>query len=247
MVRGSYFIEEDFMRRLCRLVTGAGLLVTLALGCGSSGEDGLVLRFVGFDASGISQDDTVTATSAVVCVNNPNLPPLLTRDLTPTLINAIFINEEAADIHLNSYKVHFNDPSSGVADVTASITSNPNLPGGRCSSGNKTCAVDADCLTSGGSSGSGTESATCDHSESTVEGIVLVDETAKAHVNPEIYGQTTTLSVTFVGEDDANRTFEVTAGYAVVFSDALRCGSGEPTPGVTPAATATATATPVQL
>ena len=66
------------MRRLCRLATGAGLVAMLALGCGSSAEDAAVMRFVGFDASDISQPDTVTATSAEVCVNNPNLSGDLT-------------------------------------------------------------------------------------------------------------------------------------------------------------------------
>ncbi len=236
------------MRRLCRLVTGVSLLATLALGCGSSQEDGIVMRFITFAPSDSTQNDTVTATSAEVCVNNPNLPINLRATLTPTSVNAIFVNEEQANIHLLSYTVHFNDPSIGLADVTASISGNPTLIGGMCSTGLISCAVDADCLTVGGTTGSGTGGGeTCDHAETTVDGIVLVDVSAKSHVNPKLFGQATSLTVTFVGADDANRTFEVNAGYAIVFSDDVRCGRAtNPTAVTTPAATATAlpTATP---
>ena len=81
------------MRRLCRLATGSALLATLALGCGSSAEDSAVLRFISFDGNGIVQQDAVTGTSAVVCVSDFAGP------VTPTTVNANFVNEEAADIH----------------------------------------------------------------------------------------------------------------------------------------------------
>ena len=223
------------MRRLCRLVTGIALLTTLALGCGSSAEDSAVLRFISFDNTGIVQQDAVTPTSAVVCVNN------LAGPVTPTSINAIFLNEESADIQLLSYTVHFNDPSSGLADVTASVSGNPDLVGGECSTGFTRCAVDADCLASGGGSTSGGTTANCVHTETTVNGIILVDFAAKQHVNPAIYGQTTSLTVTFNGVDDAHNSLQVAAGYAVVFSNRIDCGSA--VGGQTPVATATATAT----
>jgi len=234
------------------LVTGAGLVVTLALGCGSSAEDETVMRFVGFDGENITQTDTVTATSAEVCVNNPNISGDLTQ-LPPTLINAIFVNEEKANIHLQSYSVHFDDSSSGVADVTANIPGNPDLPGGICSTAFINCATDADCAASSGSSGGGgTQTATCVHTQTVVGGIVLIDSEVKAHVNPKLYGQTLSLTVSFVGKDDANRTWQVEGGYAVVFSASLECGSTmilTPTftpipPTLTPIAT-TPTLTPI--
>ena len=230
------------MRRLCRLATGAGLVAMLALGCGSSAEDAAVMRFVGFDASDISQPDTVTATSAEVCVNNPNLSGDLTQ-LPPTLINAIFVNEEEANIHLESYTVHFNDSSSGVADVTADIPGNPDLPGGICTDGFTHCAVAADCAASSSSGGGGSSggTTTCDHTQTVVGGLVLIDSEIKAHVNPKLYGQTLSLTLTFAGKDDANRTFVVEAGYAVVFSDSLDCGSISV---LTPTSTVVATVTP---
>lgn len=213
------------MWRLCRLATGAGLVAMLALGCGSSGEDSIVMRFITFDAGNISQTDTVTPTSAEVCVNDPNISGDLTQ-LPPTFINAIFVNEEKANIHLVSYTVHFNESSVGVADVTAYVPGNPDLPGGMCSTGFTQCAVDADCAATSGSSSSGSgQSATCDHSETIVGGLVLIDSETKAHVNPRLYGQTLSLTVSFVGKDDANHKFEVEAGYAVVFSASAECGS----------------------
>jgi len=211
------------MWRLCRLMTGAGVVAALAFGCGSSSSDEQVMRFVGFDAGNINQLDTVTATSAEICINNPNVSGDFTQP-PPTLINAIFVNEEKANIHLESYSIHFNDSSAGVADVFASIPGNPDLPGGSCSDTGNECAVDADCVSSMSSSGSGT-AATCDHTETIVGGIVLVDSETKAHVNPKLYGQTLSMTLTFVGVDDANRTWQVEAGYAVVFSDSLECGT----------------------
>jgi hypothetical protein len=208
------------MRRLCRLATEVALLATLALGCGSSGEDGVVLRFMGFGPN---------ETSATVCVRS--------QGDTSTTANASFLNEEAADIHLNAYTVHYNDASVGLGDITASITGNPTLIGGRCRTLLTKCAVSADCVMSG-------ETEPCDHTVTTVEGIVLVDPSAQTHVNPKVYGQATSLTVTFTGVDDAHHTFQVPAGYALIFNDSIDCGDTTgPTPVVSPVATATATAT----
>ena len=176
-----------------------------------------VLSFVGFDSNGITQNDQVSPTSAVVCLNGVSNP------ITRTTINATFLNEEAADIHLNRYAVHFNDPRSGLPDVISVIASSPNIRGGRCSNSLTMCAVDADCLPSGGTDASPT--ATCDHKDTTVPGIVLIDLPTKARVNPQVIGQPTSLTVTFSGVDDADRPFQVTTGYTVVFSDSPDCGS----------------------
>jgi hypothetical protein len=190
----------------------------------------------------------VTATSAVVCVTA--LPDL--RVPPPTLINATFVNEEYANIHLQSYSVHFNDPRSGVADFTADIPGNPELIGGLCTDGFTRCAVNADCAaTSSGSGGGGStgSATTCNHSETTVGGLVLLDGTVKQHFNPELYGQTLSLTLTFVGEDDANQTFVVDGGYAVVFSDSpLLCVlTGVESPTATPVATFTGTPLPTAI
>jgi len=219
------------MWRLCKAVTGAAVLTTLALGCGSTGEDNLVMRFIGFNADGITQEDTASPTSAdvdvvqdVCSVSEQGVPTF--EPFTATTINAVFRNEEAANIHLKTYTVHFNDPNSGVADVTASLVGNPDLLGGRCSSSGTQCAVSTDCVSvGGGGGGTGAQEDTCTHTDSTVDGIVLVDFAAKEHVNPEIFGQATSLTVTFVGKDDANRTFEVTAGYVVIFGDFNNCAT----------------------
>jgi hypothetical protein len=197
------------------------LLTTLALGCGSTADNRLVLRFIGFNGTGITQQDSVRPTGADVDVIqdlcSTSMAGVQTFEpFTATTINATFRDEQATDIQLDSYIIHFNDARSGVADISGSL--NGSIIGGRCSSSNAPCAVDADCV----QAGTGTSGATCDHTDTQINGILLFDFSAKAHVSPQIFGEATSLTITFFGSD-ANRSFETTAGYVVIFDDYDHC------------------------
>jgi hypothetical protein len=193
------------------------------VGCGSTADDRLVFRFVGFDSSGITQKDSVRATSADVDVVqdacDSTMPEVVNEPFTVTSINATFRNEEGSDIQLDGYTVHFDDPRTGLADFSGSL--NGNIVGGRCSN-NAQCTVDADCVAAGGTGA--TTSVTCDHTQTTISGIVLFDFKAKAHVSPQIFGEATSLTITFFGSD-ANQSFQTTAGYVVTFDDFDNCST----------------------
>src|SRR5262245_34953871 len=145
------------MRRLCKTVMGGMLLAMLAGGCGStdgSGDDRMVMRFVSFNGLGIEQEDAVTPSSANVdavqdiCESSGDTGGTVTAEpFTNTLINAVFRNEEADNIQLSGYNVHFNDPATGLADISGNL--NTLLPGGRCSDTEQKCTSDADCVTTG--------------------------------------------------------------------------------------------------
>jgi len=88
------------MRWLCGRMMGAALLAVVT-GCGStSGDDALVLQFVGFDSSGITQADAVRENSADVDILQEICPSKIPEFFTSTIINATFRNNEAADLHL---------------------------------------------------------------------------------------------------------------------------------------------------
>ena len=55
------------MQRLCGFITGTVLMTVLWSGCGStSNDDQLVMQFISFDNTGITQEDSVGETSAFV-------------------------------------------------------------------------------------------------------------------------------------------------------------------------------------
>jgi len=194
------------------------VLATLAAGCGStSGDDALVMQFVRWDSESLTQSDQVRESSADVdvvqdcCMFATDGSCEMAEPITQTVINAVFRNQEAADIHMDSYVVHFNDSRSGVADYTGSLSAV--LQGGRCASASmQTCVVDADCGLSG----------SCVHTNTSVNGIVLFDFLTKAAVNPAIYGQATSITVTFFASDP-NQSLTSAVGYVATFGDFDNC------------------------
>lgn len=215
------------MRRLGSVLTGMVLLAVLSPGCGSTAEDRLVLQFIRFDNAGITQADQVRETSADVdiavelCPAGMDTVPM-EEPFTQTIVNAVFINQEQADIQLEGYTTEISDPRLSQANITnGKITTN--IVGGRCSSQDKPCAVDADCVF-------GATVATCVHTETTVTSIVLFDLLGKAFINgvgqvhPEVLGQALSVTVTFFGSDPV-RPQQTSASYTVTFADFNNCPS----------------------
>lgn len=206
------------MRWLCGRIMTVALMTTLAAGCGSDTGDSQVFRFVRFDNTGITQADSVSQTSANVdifqgqCRGGTEVVPsadsiLPFEQFTTTTVNAVFRNEEAADMHLAGMVIDVG-PNAG----RAQITRNPdgNIPGGRCSNIEQRCASDADCQ--------GTVGA-CTHVETTISNLVLFDFQDKMLILPGTYN----ITVTFFARDDADRTFETRTGYVVTFDDFNNC------------------------
>lgn len=213
------------MRRLCRFKTAMVLLVGLACGCGSNAGDPLVLRFERFDGIGLMQADSVRANSADVDVEQDlcrSAGSITVEPFTQTVINATFTNEEASDIRLTKYRLFLpkiGNSDSGLGDFLEFDIS-ANLPGGRCSTADIKCAVDADCATSG-STGS---TANCLHSATTVTSLLLFDFVTKALLDkPNFFGIATNVTITFFGSDDAEREFETSTNYVVTFADFNSC------------------------
>ncbi len=205
------------MRRLCKSVTGMALLAALWVGCGSTGgDDRLIFRFIRFDGQGLTQQDSVRTNSADVdviqdiCSVADGVPSF--EPFTQTSINAVFRNEQALDIRLERYRVRVGGKSGlGVFEGRLS----DNIPGGRCINVDRSCTADSDCGAGG----------TCEHAETTVSSIILFDFLAKASVNPEVYGEALTVSVSFFGSDATEQSFQTTANYVVTFADFDHCAS----------------------
>ena len=213
------------MRRLSRLITGIAVLTMLEGGCGSTGgpagDDALVLQFIRWDNTLITQADAVGESRADVdvmqdiCSSGTGGTPVA-EPFTQTLINAIFRNNEGSDILLLGYKTEIADPRLVQSNISNGHLST-NITGGRCAN-NQKCATDSDCGLAGA----------CVHRETTVSGIVLYDFLGKAVVatvaqeHPEVIGQAIPLKVTFFGSDP-NRSFEITANYQVTFGDFDNC------------------------
>jgi hypothetical protein len=209
------------MRRLCGLI----LMATLALGCGStSNNDQLVLQFVRFDNSGLTQQDAVRETSADVD-NVQDIcqvgPPLILEPFTNTIINAVFRNMEGSDISLERVVID-TGPTSQYGVITRNLTAV--IPGGRCSTGEQ-CGSDADCVSGG----------TCTHTETTISDILLFDVFDKQHIQTG----TDNVRISFFASDP-NRSFEASSSYVVTFADFNNCpstsGGSAPTPTPTPSA-----------
>jgi hypothetical protein len=206
---------------LGKSLIATALLTALSTGCGSTASDTLVFRFIRWDGQGITQQDAVGQSNADVdvvqdcCAFNPDGTCSSLEPVTQTSINAIFTNDQASDIHLESYVVHVEDPSSGLADFSGSLSAN--IRGGRCSSVDQQCASDDDCIVAGGVG-------TCIHTNTMVNDILLFDFNAKQHVNPAIFGTATSISVTFFGSDP-NLSWQTTAGYTVTFADFDNCAT----------------------
>jgi hypothetical protein len=183
-----------------------GVVAVVLSGCGSTADDRLVLRFLRFDNTNIDQADAVRQTSADVdviqdlCSDAMGGAPTA-EPFTQTTINAVFQNEEGADIFLHAYTM----------DIGNARLSQANIPGPDAS-GN--LGVTLPGLT-----------------ETTVSGIVLFDFVGKdivftvATQHPEVLGQPIPVHVTFFGRDDADRSFQVTANYLVTFGNFDNCMS----------------------
>ena len=217
------------MRWLFRSVTGLALLASLVSACGSTSSDRLIFRFIRWDNTGITQPDSVGEGSADidvvqdVCTAGTMGGPPTFEPFSNTIINAVFRNEQASDIRFDGYTTEISDKRLAQANVTnGELTAT--IPGGRCSTVDRACGSDDDCVVSG-------TAGTCTHSETTVSGIVLVDLLAKvgviqpvAELHPDILGRSLTITVTFFGSD-ANQSFETAATYTVVFADFDNCST----------------------
>ena len=219
------------MRRLSRIMTGVAMLAVLGGGCGSTngagGNDALVLQFIQWDNTGLTQADSVGESSADVdvvqdeCISSGQATA---EPFTQTVINAIFMNNEGADILLQGYSTKLGDPRLFQANITNGALGT-NITGGRCASTNAKCAIDNDCSLGGGALGS------CLHTETTVSGIVLFDFQAKAFLDAFIFGQPQHLdvlgqaipmTVTFFASDP-NHSFQISVNYTVTFGDFDNC------------------------
>ena len=130
------------------------------------------LRFIEFNGDDLTQADAVNSNGAnvdvvpSVCQVDEFGNPTSFEVFTQTIINAVFINEQASDILLQHVTID-PGPNSGLSKIEESISAN--IVGGRCSAAaDKPCATDADCTGS-----SGTPLGTCEHAETTVSSILL--------------------------------------------------------------------------
>ena len=223
------------MRRLCGFITGTVLMTVLWSGCGStSNNDQLVMQFISFDNTGIIQEDSVGETSAVVD-NVQEKPCSGTQDnelFTDTLINAVFLNNEASDITLDHVVIDVG-PTSG--SVVPPHAIGRTLPGGLCSNIFGHCASDADCLSVSGA---------CGHSDTAVSDILLFSTDEKTRIRSGTYP----VNITFFGFD-ANRSFQTSTVYSVTFTDLQNCTTtgGGVTPTAPLGSTPTATRTPTAM
>jgi hypothetical protein len=222
------------MRRLCRSVTGMTVLAIVMAGCGSSTGGEQVMRFIGFDTSSLVQQDSVGESGALVDVEQDDcvagqptgfacgmsgLVGATCEPFTPTEINAVFLNEGAADIHLTGYVVDAGT-DAGLAPRLRGLGGD--LRGGRCSTEDLACSSDLECSSNG-------TIGMCIHTETLISNIILFDLDDKAHINLDgvngVRDQTTQVTITFFGQDDSERSFEVSTDYSVVFSDVNDCSA----------------------
>jgi hypothetical protein len=188
------------------------MLATIAAGCGSTGgEDALVFQFVNFDGNGITQADAVRQSSADVDIVQDICPSGLAEPFTQTVINATFRNNGAADLQLQQVVIDVG-PTAGRATVSHLVSGD--LRGGRCTNIDQQCSSDADCFSTSSSSGSGS----CQHTETTISGLLLFSFDDKAHILPGTYSVT----ITFFASDSVH-TFQTSTNYVVTFADFDNC------------------------
>ncbi len=169
--------------------------------------------FLRFDTSGINQADSVRQSSADVdtvqdvCVSATD--STVAETFTPTVINAVFRNESAADLELQSISIDLG-PASGLGIIHRQLGGV--IPGGRCAANNQHCVADGDCGQSG----------PCVYQDTTVDGILLFDFMTKILVIP---GNTYDASITFVASD-GTQAFQTDTTYSVHFDDFCNCPTG---------------------
>lgn len=208
------------MRRLWVAAAMAVAFGASVMACGGSADsDTLVLRFIAFNGLGIDQADSVGETSADIdvvpslCGNETNITP---EYFTQATINAVFVNEEKANIVLDSYTVDLSAVADlGVRTGALGVT----VPGRRC--GNQptqSCVTDADCQI-------GSLPGRCQSSETPVIGLVLVDLNEKFVIenNPEAWGLASNIRITFYGHDDAAHSFTIPTSYVATFANFNNC------------------------
>jgi hypothetical protein len=207
------------MRWLCGRMMGAVLLVAVLTGCGStSGDDALVLQFVGFDSAGITQADSVRENSADVDILQDCCSAVeegLCSDpepFTQTIINATFRNSQAADLRLEQVVIAVG-PAGKVATITHQIDGE--LRGGLCSNIDQHCATDADCI-----SASSTTAGSCQHTETTINLLFDFSDKQRFFSQPGTYNVT----ITFFAFDPVH-DFQTSTGYTVTFDDYNNCGA----------------------
>jgi hypothetical protein len=206
------------MRWMYGRIAGVTLLATIAAGCGStSGDDSLVFQFVAFDGLGITQADAVRQSSADVdivqdlCCLTPDCSSYTPEPYTQTIINATFRNNEAADLQLQKVVIDLG-PTAGRATVTHLVSGD--LRGGRCGNIDQQCSVDADCIDPTGAAG------TCQHTETTISGLLLFSFDDKAHILPGTYSVTITFSAS-----DTVHDFQTSTHYVATFEDFNNCSA----------------------
>jgi hypothetical protein len=213
-------------------VTGVALVAVLIAGCGSSGgsegDDRLVLRFLGFDSSNITQVDKVGPTSADIdvqqdlCTTGGTSTSTTFEPFENARINANFLNMQASNMYINRVRIDFGPHSGLGANGVRDRDYGPTgvlIPGGLCTDGTTACGVNSDCS---GTSSTGTTS-TCTHTQAAVTGLMLIDVDDKYHISPDIIGQTTNVTITFFADDDTDRSFQLTTHYDIVFADYDNC------------------------
>lgn len=228
-------MREGSMRWLASLALA--LFAALTAGsCGSSGdavdgEDSLVFRVVGFSGEGLTQADAVRPGSADVdvvrnfCVSTGGggggggQLQIELEPFTQTAVNVILRNEQKLDLRLFQVRIHFDDPRTGLGDLTENVAGT--VVGGRCSNApQRSCATADDCLV-------GTVRGACNFTETTVPGLLLADFLAKAAVQPRVYGEAQPLTLTFFARDSAGNLYRATAGYTVTFDNFCNCQTGQ--------------------
>jgi len=220
------------MRRLVKSITFLALLAIVVGGCGSTtggdGNDATIIRFVSFDGLGLTQADSVRASSADVDVvqnlcemtgMNGEMNTFSEEPFTQTVANATFRNDQKLDIHLNGYTMHIDDPDVGIGDLSYAMSGT--IVGGRCSNlPDRSCASDPECIV-------GLSRGTCTFSETTVTGLLLVDFDTKEHVALSVYGRGLPVEIVFTGNDVVGNNYSVRANYTLTFANFCNCAAGE--------------------
>ena len=213
------------MRGATGWLMGVMFLAILSAGCGgSTANDRLVLRVIGFNGDNITQEDAVGTNNANIdvvrdCCSLTAEGCQTFENITETSINVVFRNEEAADIRLERYVTEVSDRRIAQAAIPNG-TINATIQGGTCDTpAGRQCAVDADCA-------QGATLGTCGHTNVTVSDLLLFDIFAKqiVHDHPEAQGQAVTVTFTFYGSDPL-QSFRATADYVVTFGDFDHCST----------------------
>jgi hypothetical protein len=206
------------------LIGGRGLLLAvavLAFGCGSGGDDELVLAFQGFSGENIEQADSVNPNSADVdvCAGLCIMEDEITAEpFTQTRVDALFVNRGKADIVMDSYTVDV--PGSGISPETRFISTR--VPGGRCSDNPQTqCAFDDECDES------------CIHQTTSVEVLLfdfnfkdlVVDGQCPSLEDPagSVISRTRDVFITFTGFDETEERRTVSTQYVATFTNFDNC------------------------